>query len=213
VSAALDHLIVGADTLAQGAAYLEEKLGVAMQAGGRHLAMGTHNCVLRLGERVYLELIAIDPEGQAPAQLRWFGLDEEKTRDRLKKEPRLLTWAARTRDIDAAVAGCPLAVGKIHPMQRGAYRWRFTIPADGALVCDGLMPTLIEWDGDAHPADGLEDRGCSLVGMAGKLSAPEKLASVLARLGLENTLPLTRAQRAELAVTLRGPRGIYTLVS
>jgi len=36
---------------------------------------------------------------------------------------------------------------------------------------------------------------------------------VLARLGLAKTLPITRAKRAELSVTLRGPRGIYTLGS
>ena len=30
--------------------------------GGKHVAMGTHNSLLRLGDGVYLEVIAIDPD-------------------------------------------------------------------------------------------------------------------------------------------------------
>ena len=74
-----DHLIIGAHTLEQGAAYIEELLGVKPQAGGRHAAMGTHNMLLRLGARAYLEIIAIDPAGETPQRPRWFGLDDPNT--------------------------------------------------------------------------------------------------------------------------------------
>ena len=52
--ATLDHLVVAADTLGNGEDYLESVLGVRPQRGGRHAAMGTHNSLLRLGERCYL---------------------------------------------------------------------------------------------------------------------------------------------------------------
>ena len=68
--AALDHLVVAARDLETGAAWLEERLGARLSAGGRHADMGTHNRLLRLGERRYLELIAIDPAGPPPARPR-----------------------------------------------------------------------------------------------------------------------------------------------
>ena len=59
--AELDHLVVSAATLAEGVAYVEEALGVAMAGGGEHAHMGTHNRLLSLGPSDYLEVIAVDP--------------------------------------------------------------------------------------------------------------------------------------------------------
>ena len=183
-----DHLVVGADTLEQGAAFIEERLGVRPQAGGAHIAMGTHNVLLRLGARAYLEVIAIDTLAAAPACPRWFGLDSPQTRQRLREEPRLLTWVVRTHDIEAAVAGCPLPLGTIHRMSRGAFAWRITIPRDGKLIADGLLPTVIQWDGGLHPADKLEDRGCEIAELDGAHASPASCAEAIRALGLAATL-------------------------
>jgi len=71
----IDHLVVCAESLEEGAAFVEAKLGVAMSAGGKHALMGTHNRLLSLGAEAYLEVIAIDPEAGPPGRARWFGLD------------------------------------------------------------------------------------------------------------------------------------------
>ncbi len=208
-----DHLIVGAHTLEQGAAFVEDLLGVAPQAGGRHLVMGTHNRVLRLGVRAYLEIIAIDPAGEAPSRPRWFGLDDEKLRARLREGPRLLTWAARTTNIDAALEHAQKTPGVIHPMSRGDYTWRITIPDDGALIGGGLMPALIQWDCAAHPADKLEDRGCEFLKISGHHPAAAEIAATLAALGLAQTVTLAPAGEARMSATIRGPRGIRVITS
>ena len=65
-AATLDHLVVAATTLADGIEYIAEITGVTPQPGGKHAAMGTHNALVRLSARTYLEIIAIDPWGPAP---------------------------------------------------------------------------------------------------------------------------------------------------
>ena len=70
----LDHLMIAARTLDEGAAYVRERLGVEVLPGGRHETMGTHNRVLSLGGGVYLEVIAIDCTGRfAPTMIQWPG--------------------------------------------------------------------------------------------------------------------------------------------
>ena len=45
----LDHLVVAARTLEEGAAWVEAALGVKTLPGGKHPLMGTHNRVLSIG--------------------------------------------------------------------------------------------------------------------------------------------------------------------
>lgn len=86
----LDHLVVAARDLDSGARWLERQLGVPLVPGGAHVLMGTHNRLLRLagGERLYLELIAIDPAAAPPSRPRWFGLDDPALQARLAGRPR-----------------------------------------------------------------------------------------------------------------------------
>ena len=91
-----DHLVVAAVSLADGIEYLGELTGVAAQPGGKHVAMGTHNALLRLSDRSFLEIIAIDPEGTKPARPRWFELDSIVLQSELTERPRLIHWVVRT---------------------------------------------------------------------------------------------------------------------
>jgi hypothetical protein len=176
--------------------------------------MGTHNLLLRLGARAYLEIIAIDPVGTVPARPRWFGLDTEQTQRRLREGPHLLTWVVRTRDIERAARNCPLPLGTIHRMTRGAFSWRLTIPDDGALIGDGLVPAVIQWDGDAHPAVKLAERGCQLVGLEGAHPSPAGITPALQALGVEAVLNLhepSAGRAGGLTAHIRCPRGVVAL--
>ena len=93
--AELDHLVLAAATLADGIEYVAEIAGATPQPGGKHVAMGTHNALLRLGDRIYLEIIAIDPEGTKPSRPRWFDLDDIALQAELTERPQLVHWAAR----------------------------------------------------------------------------------------------------------------------
>jgi len=188
---AIDHLVVAASTLAAGVEWVEETLGVKATPGGRHVAMGTHNALVGLGPRLFLEIIAIDPTGTTPARPRWFDLDEPRMRAQLAEAPALIHWVARTSDIEADAARCPVDLGAITMMHRGDFAWRITIPGDGHLPQRGLVPTLIQWSGERHPADALNDAGMRLVALAGEHPEPAPVRAALAALGLPETLKVT----------------------
>jgi hypothetical protein len=210
-AATLDHLVVAAATLEQGEDRLEALTGMRPQRGGRHVAMGTHNSLLRLGESTYLEVIAIDPEGAAPSRPRWFALDTRAMRDALAKGSRLIHWVARCDDIEAARRASPIDLGRAHPMKRGPFRWRITIPDDGHLPGKGLAPTLIQWLEGGHPAEALPQSGIRLVALAGAHPEPASIRAALAALGLGETLQVTFDVEPRLAALLQGPRGPFSL--
>jgi hypothetical protein len=181
--AEFDHLVIACDALDRGVDWVEQQLGARPQPGGQHAAMGTHNALLRLGARCYLEVIAIDPAAALPSRPRWFGLDTPAMRQRLAAGPALITWVVRCESLAAACARVP-ELGDILPMQRGDFRWRITVPDSGELPASGVLPAAIQWDPDEngvplHPCDRLPDSGCELSGLA--LTHP---AAVLGAVGL-----------------------------
>jgi hypothetical protein len=161
MAATLDHLAFAVRSLDEGARWLEARLGVPLEAGGEHPAMGTHNRLLRLGDGLYLELIAVNPAAAKPARPRWFALDDPAMQERLT-QPRLIAWVAATGQLSLTAKRAAYAPGPIVPMTRGSLNWLITIPEDGQLVDGGLMPTLIEWPEGVHPSARLPERGVSL---------------------------------------------------
>ena len=206
----IDHLVVAAATLAQGCDYIQSGLGVRPQPGGKHATMGTHNAVLGLGPQTYLEVIAIDPDAPAPPRPRWFDLDEVRMKASLAEGPRLVHFAARTRDIAGAVAHARHEPGRIHEVARGDFRWKITIPDDGHLPGAGLIPTLIEWESE-HPSARLPDSGLRIAALAGEHPEPAPVRTALAALGLSDTLKVTFGRYPRLAAMVRTPRGLVTL--
>ncbi|HEX4882781.1 MAG TPA: VOC family protein, partial [Casimicrobiaceae bacterium] len=206
-----DHLVFAATTLAQGIDWIGELTGATARPGGKHVAMGTHNALLRLGPRLYLEIIAIDPDGAKPARPRWFDLDDGDLRADLLERPRLVHWVARTPDIERAVAVAGYDPGPVLPFERGPYRWRITVPDDGSRPGRGVLPTLIQWDGAEHPADALPDSGLALEQLAASHSDPTPVRRSLAQLGLGEAIHVTYDRVTRLAAMLRTPRGRATL--
>ena len=211
VVAALDHLVVAAATLELGEDHLERLVGVRPQRGGKHLAMGTHNSLLRLGEKVYLEVIAIDPEASPSKAPRFFALDSGAMRDALANGPRLIHWVARTDDIEAARRACAIDPGPARSMERGAFRWRITIPDDGDLPGEGLVPTLIQWSDAHHPTETMAESRVRLVALSGAHPEPARIRTALDKLSLGETLKVTFATTPRLAAMLQTPRGAVSL--
>ena len=190
----LDHLVLGAASLADGASALAARLGVEPDAGGRHEGFGTHNRLLSLGRQTYLELIAPDPGQPAPARPRPFGLDEPAIAERVAARPRLLAYVVRTDDIGAAREALGLPPGGATDMRRGALKWRISLPVAGQPAG---TPILIEWGDTPIPSSTLPDRGLRLLGRP-RLPRDRAIAHVQDRQGLDGQLRCQRVQRRRL---------------
>jgi len=211
-----DHLVVAACTLEEGAAWCEATLGVVPAAGGKHPTLATHNRLLEVSSprfaRMYLEIIAIDPDAPAPARARarWFDLDSPDLRQAIAASPRLVHWVARTNDIDAGIValraaghelGTAITAERMTP--RGLLRWRIALRADGRRAAAGAVPLLIEW-GEVHPCDALPESGVSVE----QIFIGGVAETVAAALGVSAAL----AGGPPLAVSLATPRGRVELV-
>ncbi|MBL8046888.1 MAG: VOC family protein [Anaerolineales bacterium] len=199
--AQFDHLVMAANDLDTGAAYVAERLGAEPSGGGKHVTLGTHNKLWRLGA-IYLEVIAIDPEAERPARPRWFALDALQQSER----PRLMTWVARTQALAVVLSNEMHPVVHVHSFSRGPYRWLFTLAAADGLSEGGLVPPLIEWQ-TAHPLEAMPDSGCGLKTFEGWHPEPVKVRAVLAPLGLESALTVHTGETPRLRAVIQTPKG------
>lgn len=214
----VDHLVVAAATLEQGAAWCETTLGVVPVPGGVHPLMGTHNRLLKIASDgwpdAYLEIIAIDPDAPPPQRARWFGLDDAALQARIAEAPRLIHVVARSTMLDmhrwgliniGLQPGEPVAAGRDTPA--GPLRWQILVRDDGALLCGGALPTLIQWQGQ-HPAAALPDAGVRQLSLT-LTGLPARAREVLRLRGVGTGADGDPALRATLAT----PRGVVTIES
>lgn len=201
----IDHLVYAASDLAAAVADVEERFGVRAQAGGQHIGLGTHNALVALGARTYLEIIAPDPGQPTPPFPRPFGVDGIR-------HGALVSWALACDDIDAAVARARRRgydPGEVAEMQRArptgtVLRWRLTRNSKAG----GLIPFLISWDDTEHPA-GSAPRGLTLEAFHLEHPDPPSLAAPLMALGAD--VEIRPAAAAALVARLSGPNGSMTL--
>ena len=221
MTAHVDHLVVAAATLDQGVRWCEYALGVTPGPGGKHPLMGTHNRVLNIATetypRAYLEIIAIDPDAQAPAHARWFDLDDPLLQRAIQQQPRLVHFVASTPDAAAALRslhglgidrGVLLAAER--PTPGGLLRWHISVRPDGQRLFYGGLPTLIEW-GDTHPVDTMPPSGVTLQSLRIAHPRAATLRAAHAAIGLQGVD--VEQEAPDLLAALLTPRGEVTLQS
>ena len=203
----LDHILLGCTLLTSGIELVAKRTGVRAAFGGVHPGRGTENALLSLGERHYLEIIALDPlQSDAPDH---YGLAKLIV-------PRLVGWAAhpgdlnslaiRLRDADIAFDG-PNPGSRKRPDGR-LLQWKtLNLKDDDA----GLLPFFIEWSADSvHPSSD-SPAGCRIVRFEIATPEPEQLSKAVAILGID--VKIAKAEYAQLRATIAGPKGELVLTS
>jgi hypothetical protein len=197
----IDHIIYAAPDLEAATAEIEQRFGVRAAGGGRHLGQGTHNKLLALGPRTYLEIIAPDPEQPEPAAPRPYGVDGVTS-------GRLVGWAVACHDIEKALASVrakgfdPGDVIDGHRLTATGtlLKWRLT---RNALI-GGLIPFLIYWGETRHPASSAPG-GLVLESLHIEHPDPPSLLRPLNALGAQ--VQVQQAPTAALVALLKGQRG------
>ena len=207
----IDHFAIGAESLEQGVEAMRELIGVDVPRGGKHGAMSTHNCVMQAGNESFFELLAIDPDAPDPGRQRWFTLDDPATQAKIAERPRALCWVVGTDDLDAIVEASPLDLGEVVLFTRGERSWRLTVPKDGSLPENALLPAFIEWSPGPHPSQGQQDLGVTLNKVKLKHPDPAYLQSLFKTLKIEHLAEIERGDTAGLVFELDTPKGVVTL--
>lgn len=208
----LDHLAVVAPTLAEGIAHVRASLDLDIPEGGRHREMGTRNHLLRLGDALFLEVIALDPAAAPPERPRWFGLDDAaRVRADWDSGRRLRAFVARTDDLDGVLARHPGLFGSAMRMTRGALAWRFALRDDGALPMDGLLPCLMDWGPTGNPARAMPDLRARLTGFRVACPEPTRAADLYRTLGLSGAPEIEAGPALRFSAEITLPAGPRTL--
>ena len=195
-----------ANDLEAGMDKIESLFGVRPVPGGQHEGFGTHNALLSLGEKLYLEVIAPDPSLEPPGRRHLPNF--------LDPNPHLVTWIMRTDAIEALAqklrdAGIP--IGEVFPGKRVTpegriIEWKLTNPF--ALPFDGAIPFLINWGSSPHPADEAPIGG-SLVGLRIKHPDPNTVLNALKVLDVE--LEVQQATKFKLVASVETKNGLVEL--
>ncbi|NJC27757.1 VOC family protein [Neolewinella antarctica] len=206
----IDHLVYLTHDLGRAAAHIEAALGVKFSPGGRHLTRGTMNKLLRIGPKTYLELLAVDPDTEAPAGGRWMGMDllPKISSGRLAR----WAWAVTDGRYPMAATGVPLDAGPFEAGSRAlpdgtTLEWQLTDPGTAPLV--RARPFLIDWLGHPTPAERLPEVGCRLVKLLVGGPGVDGLRGLRAGGG---TVTYANRPAAILEATLTGPGGRIVLI-
>lgn len=204
-----DHLLVAVDRLDASMAWFAERLGVRPVEGGKHASWGTHNALLSLGPKRYLEIIALDADADPAARAS----GEAVFCFSAGALPRVMGWCAGSRNLaERASRAAQAGVDIGQPIQGGRdcpdgtrIAWTITPPR---FLGDGLIPFFIDWGETAHPS-AAAPTGCRLARLEGEHPDPERIWRMLASVG--SRLSVSRGPRARLIATIEGPAGSITL--
>ena len=210
--AAIDHIVVAAPDLEAGTAAVEELVGMRAAPGGPHPGVGTRNTLMSLGDDVYLEIIAPDPDQPEPANPRPFGIDS-------LHGPKLVTFAIHAsegetiEDVVAAMRACGEDPGEIISMSRvkpdgEEIHWSLTLSPAGLADGAGLAPFVIEWGDTVHPAT-VTPTGCTLVSMSGTHPDPDHIRALYSAIGID--VSVEAGDTVSVEAVLDTPNGRVTL--
>lgn len=204
----VDHLVWCVPELNAGISAFEDLTGVRAAIGGSHPGIGTHNALVSLGPRTYLEIIAPDPAQQQYRRPRVFRLDDI---DR----PTLVTWAAASARV-AELAGTAFGDGQHLGDSRTLSRMRpdgvllhWTMTDPYVEIDGGIVPFLINWGDTPHPGEGAP-LGVSIRELRAWHPDSEGVSGKLAKLDIELRVEVAGAPR--LAAILDSPAGRVELV-
>lgn len=209
----IDHLVVGVPDLQQGIDLVARRTGVRPVYGGEHSGSGTHNALLSLGSRQYLELLALRPNAEpGEGGFIWELVDPVHLAE--LTGPELLTWAVSTAKAERTIERFQAQGYEVSGLVSGGRK-----RPDGAqlawktfrIVSPEMrgVPFFIEWEeGSAHPAE-TSPAGCELVSLT--ITEPEATSALRRLVAVLDTEVEVEREAPSLEAVLKGPEGRLAL--
>jgi glyoxalase-like protein len=207
----LDHILWICADLERGCRRFEELTDVRPRYGGAHVSGATHNALVGLGGRRYLEILA-------PTRVPQSNADELARLAAAAQEPLVLTYCMRS--------ALPLSEVALRAKAHGgknvevAYNGRIT-PDGATLKWQWLVPKIepfgfafpffIDWLDSIHPSEPRagEQSSVTLQGFSVGHPRNDELRAILVELG--SPVDTFRADRGQFRVLLGCPRGVVAL--
>jgi Glyoxalase-like domain len=195
----VDHILLGAADLDRAVEAVAKATGVKPVYGGKH-PQGTHNALLALGGRTYLEIIAPQPGAASATQFGDFGK---------LTEPTPIGWAVSGGDLATLRARLEKAGFLLTPAQAGSR----TTPAGATLHWQTfglgrevpLAPFFIVWSADTPHPSTTAPAGCTLRAL--RFSGPEVTDLEKLRSALDLDVQIAKAEKAAITLRLQCPTG------
>ncbi len=203
----IDHLVLAVPDLAETCATLIKEWGAVIAKGGSHPHHGTHNALLRLGKRQYLEILAADPA--VPDQQR----SDRGRRIAAFGRPNLMEVIfAVPKTVDSFLLDLPSGIeidtdaeGRRLRADGTEVKWRLLGLRHPDL---GRLPDMIEWL-SPHPSLELVD-GAALQQLCLLHPKADMLAECLSQFGGHD--PLLKVSPGQgLAAEIKFPKGTWQL--
>lgn len=201
----IDHIVYCVSDLDKAIDNLKNLLGIRPVIGGSHLTKGTKNALLNLGNKCYLEILAIDSNNVDFEGQRWMGID-------LIDGPKITRWSLKSENLkkDSEILGqISKELGKIDGGSRMTadgrlLSWQMILPTSSPEI--ELLPFMTDWSqSSAHPTDTLE-QGCSLQHIELYHPNPTELQSTLSNLDVD--LKIEKAKDIRISIDVISPKGI-----
>jgi len=205
----IDHIVYCVPDLEEGVNYISNLFGVKPVIGGAHLTKGTKNALLNLGNKCYLEILAIDHDNVDFKGLRWMGID-------LIREPKITRWSLKSNTLKSDSKILSLHSPELGIIDSGSRKtmdglllsWEMILPASAPEV--ELLPFMTDWsESEMHPTDKLE-QGCVFNSIELYHLNPKIVQSMLYDLRVKNIVQSD--SEVTIAVNIQSPKGMVRLV-
>lgn len=150
----IDHIVYAVKDLEKSVESFKKATNLQVFYGGEHPDRGTHNAILRIGDKTYLEFLAKKKSTESVHNQTWMGLD-------LFQEDKITRWALASDNVEQEATFlkkydeglAKIVIGSRASNDGAMLNWLMT----SALPTPEVEPApfLIDWKNSNHPTKGL----------------------------------------------------------
>lgn len=203
-----DHIVYAVPDLDAAVEWFEEQTGVRPVFGGYHKTQGTKNAIVNLGNKCYLEILAIDEANTAIGSPRWMGID-------MIEKPQITRWSLKSDKLNhdsKILKKYNTKMGNIQGGQRqtstgNTLTWEMIMPLASPIV--ELIPFMTDWQhSTVHPTLNIIQK-CELIALSCTHPNPSEIQDIFDKLDIDMTV--AEGEKAMIHAKIKHPKGVIDI--